>query len=205
MSKRRTLEIKNFWHQCLNHCSSLLRPLLPWSYREWRTSGELFREYQTNGEGWVVDVGVGRGEFWNYVGYLPHYWIGVEERLCALGEPSRFNTRLKGRGEFRFLLADALHLPFKPQSLERLIVLGLAEYLPSLIPALMEWRATLREGGILILSSSPPIFSNRVRGLLWGGLRLYSDQEVESSAREAGWGIAARRRAGWQSLWVFTS
>jgi SAM-dependent methyltransferase len=85
-------------------------------------------------EGTVLDVGGGRPAFHDGI------WNGKARRI-RLDLSSRFHPNVVG---------NALALPFKPASIDAIVMCELLEHLPAPWQALAEAHRTLRSGGLLV-------------------------------------------------------
>ncbi|MBM3326930.1 MAG: class I SAM-dependent methyltransferase [Calditrichaeota bacterium] len=159
---------------------------------EWSAAALLYERYFLPGQGWILDIGAGNGQFWNFVEQNPAKLILLD---IAAGALQAATFRLK-------VIAEAGHLPVRPGAAEGLIAMGISEYIEDLETTLTEWRQSVKPGGRLLLTWSAPTAANYLRRFWNMNLYLRTNDEIHSMLTRAGWArlLIEPVRSGWQYL-----
>lgn len=159
---------------------------------EWRAAAGLWHEHFQPADGWVADFGSGNAGFWQLV--------TKPERLILLDIVDFGLNALPGQ----VFIGNAAKTPFRANSLSAIVALGLCEYLDDLDAACAEWRHIARDGCKLLVTNSPPLMVNRIRGWCDGIVRVRSDHEFAETLVRNRWSQLTKTpiRAGWQSVFV---
>ncbi|MBC8465877.1 hypothetical protein H8D57_02525 [bacterium] len=153
----------------------------------------LWRSMFATDAGLTLDIGTGNGQFWERV---------IPPDDLILMDISDFKDC--HRYSFGCIIADAEVLPIKPSTINRVVSLGLIEYLPKLKPVFSSWREIVQDRGRMLFSNSPPKLQNYLRNL--SGIRVFprTDQEVKEILGVTNWKILNDKPilVGWQSLYA---
>ncbi len=154
----------------------------------------------------ILDCGCGRGFYLLFVGRLASscHLSGVDLDQTVVAEARRHLPADVGLAQ-----ADAMRLPFPGSVFDKLIMSELLEHLPNDVDGLLEAHRVLRPGGVLAITVPHRDYPfwwdpvNKTRELLrrppirqgfWAGIwahheRLYGEDELVSSAQQAGFVI----------------
>jgi SAM-dependent methyltransferase len=101
------------------------------------------------GSGRVLDLACGAGRFSSGCAELGWHWIGLDLSPAMLGRARR------GSAWGRIIRGDLRRLPFRRESAEALLVIGILSYFPDQAAQgiLRQVAATLRPGGILLVQA----------------------------------------------------
>ncbi|MDP8240724.1 MAG: methyltransferase domain-containing protein [Candidatus Hatepunaea meridiana] len=163
---------------------------------EWKAAAQLWNEHFAPFKGWTVDLGAGKGGFWNLV--------EPPGKLFLLDITRCFS---KDNNDLPKVIADACHPPFKENSVDCVVALGLTEYLEDISQFFTVLREVVSENGKILFSSSPPIVPNIIRKTIGLGVYPRSDIEILQTLERTGWKVysAMPVQAGWQSLFAARS
>lgn len=160
-----------------------------------------------DGPAQVLDVGTGPGYVAFHVAkrHPSAGVVGIDFSRMQVRAAERLRQK-KNIGNCRFLKADAMRLPFDPESFDAVVSVGSIKHWPDVCRGLREIRRVLRPGGIVVVSETDreaseeafKQFMSRFRIwylwdplLAWGTRRIvfgqsYSQEQVVSLLEEAG-------------------
>jgi ubiquinone/menaquinone biosynthesis C-methylase UbiE len=121
----------------------------PFAYHDKQYRKRYVLEMLGRGEGRVLDLGCGAGEFFGDLRRMGYSAVGADF--------SSEMVRLAGQaaaeaGDSRVVRADAVRTPFAEHSFRALIAVGLLEYLPADESALAEMARILEPGGRAVVT-----------------------------------------------------
>ena len=121
----------------------------------------------------VLDVGCGVG---HSTALLNPEWntIAVDKSKKMLHQARSFNRGL--------VAADATALPFNSQTFDLIACIGLSEYIEDLDALLFEMFSLLRDGGFLLMTSSPESVFCQLRNIGGSKIHTRNAESVLSSA-----------------------
>lgn len=117
----------------------------------------------------VLDVGTGTGTI---LKLFDHF-----DKIFAVDCSFKMIQQARKVHVANFVMADTLHLPFKPHAFHLITAIGLSEYVPSRGPFLHELNRVLQPEGHIILTYSQKSILNWLRNFLGHRLYLFSAEE----------------------------
>lgn len=158
---------------------------------EWKATAHVWQAHIAPVTGWVVDMGAGNGGFWTLV--------DPPDRLL-LTDIVSYPSTLGSAG--LKLVSDVIHPPFKLNSIDCIVALGLIEYFPDLDSLFSILRAISCDKGKLMITNSPPILQNRLRRVADSGVFPRKDDQIKASLEKCGWSVDEidSIKGGWQSI-----
>lgn len=118
-----------------------------------------------------LDIGSGRGNSLELVINSEADWVAIDY------SPQMIRRCRPIYQEVLFILGDAREMPFKGESFELILCIGISEYLEDLDQFLEEIWKLLKSGGFVILTLAPPNVLNFLRWMI--GHRIYPIKEVD--------------------------
>jgi SAM-dependent methyltransferase len=118
-----------------------------------------------------LDIGSGRGNSLELVINSEADWVAIDY------SPQMIRRCRPIYQEVLFILGDAREMPFKCESFELILCIGISEYLEDLDQFLEEIWKLLKSGGFVILTLAPPNVLNFLRWMI--GHRIYPIKEVD--------------------------
>lgn len=112
----------------------------------WTELGFLFQYAQKKDK--VLDIGCGNGRFSSYLTHTDYTGLDFSEKLIA--EAKKIFPELK------FVVADALHLPFEDDTFDKVYSIALIHHIPSeeyRVLALKEMRRVVTSGGLVFVTA----------------------------------------------------
>lgn len=109
----------------------------------------------------LLDVGCGSGiHMIRFLDCCAHV-SGVDYSAAMIDLANRTLAAAHASDRWDLQCADALHLPFRERSFDRVIAMGLLDYVPSVPDVLRECVRVLRPGGRIVVTipKSPSLFS----------------------------------------------
>lgn len=118
-----------------------------------------------------LDIGSGRGNSLELFIDSETAWVAIDYSLQMI---RRCRPQFQ---EVRFILGDAREMPFKSESFDLVLSVGVSEYLEDPDQFLREIWKLLKPGSFVILTLTPPNFLNFFRWMI--GHRIYPVREAD--------------------------
>ena len=118
-----------------------------------------------------LDIGSGRGNSLELFIDSETAWVAIDYSLQMI---RRCRPQFQ---EVRFILGDAREMPFKSESFDLVLSVGVSEYLEDPDQFLREIWKLLKPGSFVILTLTPPNFLNFFRWMI--GHRIYTIREAD--------------------------
>ena len=133
-----------------------------------------------------LDIGSGSGNSLKLIPSGEAGWISLDYSLRMIR---------KSRPHFKhmnFVAGDASSLPFKTESFDLVLCIGVAEYFPDIDPFLHGLNQILIPEGFVVLTITPPRVLNILRKIMGHWFYMLTREELEKTANRNSFNIIQR-------------
>jgi ubiquinone/menaquinone biosynthesis C-methylase UbiE len=126
----------------------------------------------------ALDIGCGTGNVLGIMkGYLPIFGLDFSSVMLKIAKQKSYAG---------LLLAHASQLPFKNNSFDLVLAIGLGEYIKDLNPFFIEVTRLIKPEGYLLFTNSPDTIFTQMRKFIWEDLWGRKEEEIISLATNLG-------------------